>query len=77
MFPTFLTKLRAACVTAIVATGTPTATQAAATTFVGSIGSGALLQMLIAFFNNPADVAGLEAFIQFIVSLFAASAAMT
>ena len=43
-----------------------------ATAFVGSIGSGTLLQMLIAFFQNPADVAALEQFIQFIVSLFAA-----
>jgi hypothetical protein len=69
MFGTFLNNLRAACVAAIVANG---GKQADAETFVGSIGDGTLLQMILAFFQNPSNLAGLEGFITFIMGLFTA-----
>ena len=72
--PGVLLGLRSKIATAIVATASTNATQDNANTFVGSFGDGTLLQMLIAWFSNPQNVATLEQFIQFIVSLFAAGA---
>ena len=56
--------IRSQAIAAIVKAG---GTSADATTFMGTLGNGTLLQMLLSFFGN---IQGLEGFIQFLVGLF-------